>query len=122
MLAPVVGLKFHYDALVERLTDGCDVGRKEKDKHILILEATKAAIIGNLVDFVVRHCVAAEIIHEQQNISIFSSSNAICKLLNYLDEYFSVHPRLFAVIIVDAVGVVGAHGFSKRSRTGCRSN
>ena len=63
MLSPVVGLKDSNDALVERLTDGCDVRRKKKDKYILILEATKATIIGNLVDFVVRHCVAAEVIH-----------------------------------------------------------
>ena len=63
MLSPVVGLKGSDDALVERLADGRDVGRSKKDKHILISEATKATIIGNLVDFVIRHCVAAEVIH-----------------------------------------------------------
>ena len=86
MLSPVVGLKGSDDALVERLADGCDVWRQEKYEDIIILETTKAAIIGNLVDFVVRHCVATKIIHKQQNISIVSSSNTIYKLLNYLHE------------------------------------
>lgn len=82
-------LKGSNDTLIELLTDGCHVGRDKKDNHILILEAAKAVIIDNLVDFF-RHCVATEIIHKQQNILITSSSNTICKCLNYLDKDFSV--------------------------------
>ena len=51
MLALVMGLEGCNYALVERLTDRGDIGREKKYEYILILEATKATIKDDIVDF-----------------------------------------------------------------------